>query len=79
MNELWVQLLIGVLTAGGTIIGVIASNNKHDAVVDVKLDNLTDEVKKHNNFAVKIPVMQTQIEEANRRIDDLEKVTRETR
>ena len=58
MNDIMVQLIIGCLTAGGTIIGVIASNDKHDAVVDVKLDNLTDEVKKHNNFAQRIPVLE---------------------
>lgn len=79
MNELWVQLLIGVLTAGGTILGVVTANNKHDAVTDVKIDNLTEEVRKHNNFARRIPVIEEQIREANHRIDDLEKVTRETR
>ncbi len=73
MNDLWIQLIIGCLTAGGTIIGVVAANNKHDAVVDVKLDALTEEVKKHNNFAVKIPVIEEQIKVANHRIDDLER------
>ena len=79
MNELWVQLLIGVLTAGETILGVVTANNKHDAVTDVKIDNLTEEVRKHNNFARRIPVIEEQIRVANHRIDDLEKVTRETR
>lgn len=75
MNDIWVQLIIGCLTAGGTIIGVVASNNKHDAVTDVKLDNLTDEVRKHNNFAQRIPVIEEQIKVANHRIDDLERAT----
>lgn len=73
MNDIWVQLIIGVLTAGGTIIGVVSANNKHDAVVDVKLDNLTDEVRKHNNFAQRIPVIEEQIKVVNHRIDDLER------
>ena len=73
MNDIWVQLIIGVLTAGGTILGVISANNKHDAVVDVKLDTLTEEVRKHNNFAQRIPVIEEQIKVANHRIDDLEK------
>lgn len=73
MNEIWVQLIIGVLTAGGTIIGVVSANNKHDAVVDVKLDALTEEVRKHNNFAQRIPVIEEQIKVANHRIDDLER------
>lgn len=73
MNDIWVQLIIGVLTAGGTILGVVSQNNKHDAVTDVKLDNLTEEVRKHNNFAQRIPVIEEQIKVANHRIDDLEK------
>ena len=73
MNEIWAQLIIGVLTAGGTILGVVTANNKHDAVVDVKLDNLTEEVRKHNNFAQRIPVIEEQIKVANHRIEDLEK------
>lgn len=75
MNEIWVQLIIGVLTAGGTIIGVVSANNKHDAVVDVKLDALTEEVRKHNNFAQRIPVIEEQIKVANHRLDDLERIT----
>ena len=73
MNDIWVQLIIGCLTAGGTIIGVVAANNKHDAVVDVKLDNLTEEVRKHNDFAQRIPVIEEQIKVCNHRIQDLEK------
>lgn len=73
MNDIWVQLIIGMLTAGGTILGVVSANNKHDAVVDVKLDALTEEVRKHNNFAQRIPVIEEQIKVANHRIDDLEK------
>lgn len=75
MNEIWVQLIIGVLTAGGTILGVVSANNKHDAVVDVKLDALTEEVREHNNFAQRIPVIEEQIKVANHRIDDLERIT----
>lgn len=73
MNEIWVQLIIGMLTAGGTILGVVSANNKHDAVVDVKLDALTEEVRKHNNFAQRVPVIEEQIKVANHRIDDLER------
>lgn len=75
MNEIWVQLIIGMLTAGGTILGVVSANNKHDAVVDVKLDALTEEVRKHNNFAQRIPVIEEQIKVCNHRIEDLEKIT----
>ena len=45
----------------------------NQAVTDEKLKTLTDEVKKHNAFAERIPVMEEQIRVANHRIDDLEK------
>lgn len=43
------------------------------AVTDTKLEELTREVRKHNNFAERIPVIEEQIKVANHRIDDLEK------
>ena len=43
------------------------------AVTDTKLDELTREVRRHNNFAERVPVMEEQIKVANHRIDDLEK------
>jgi hypothetical protein len=46
--------------------------DKAQAVTDTKLDNLTEEVRRHNNFAQKIPVLEEQIKVANHRIDDLE-------
>lgn len=44
----------------------------NQAVTDEKLRTLTDEVKKHNEFAQRIPVIEEQIKVANHRIDDLE-------
>lgn len=43
------------------------------AVTDTKLESLTLEVRKHNNFAERIPVIEEKIAVANHRIDDLEK------
>lgn len=45
---------------------------KSQAVTDTKLENLTAEVRAHNNFAQKIPVLEEQIKVANHRISDLE-------
>lgn len=47
--------------------------DKHQAVTDTKLDELTREVRAHNNFANRIPVIEEQIKVANHRIDDLER------
>lgn len=49
-----------------------AKLEKAQAVTDTKLQTLTDEVRKHNNFAEKIPVIEEKIKVANKRIDDLE-------
>lgn len=71
MSEIVVALITGVLT----LIGVLASNNKNRAVTDYKIDELTREVREHNNFARRMPVMEEQIKVINHRIDDLEKAT----
>ena len=47
--------------------------DKNQAVTNTKLDELTREVRAHNNFASRIPVIEEQIKVANHRIDDLER------
>ena len=46
------------------------------AVTDTKLEELTREVRQHNNFAQRVPVLEEQIKVANHRISDLERDTR---
>lgn len=50
-----------------------AKLSQHMAITDTKLEELTREVRKHNNFAERVPVMEEKIRVANHRIDDLEK------
>lgn len=75
-----VALITGVLG----LLGSIYANNraakdmdakleKQQAIMDTKLEELTREVRMHNNFAQHIPVMEEQIKVANHRISDLEK------
>lgn len=77
-------IIVAIITGGLSLIGVIVSNNrttqsmdvkldKQQAIMDTKLEELTREVRMHNNFAQKIPVMEEQIKVANHRIEDLEK------
>ena len=68
MNE----IIVALITGGITLLGVLISNGKAQAVTDTKLEALTREVREHNGFAQKIPVMQEQIKVINHRIDDLE-------
>ncbi len=50
-----------------------AKLSQHMAVTDTKLEELTREVRKHNNFAERVPVLEEQIKVANHRIGDLER------
>lgn len=50
-----------------------AKLSQHQAVTDVKLEELTREVRRHNNFAERVPVLEEQIKAANHRIQDLER------
>lgn len=74
-----IAIITGVLTLIGTIITVIVGNNKslaamdkNQAVTDTKLDALTEEVKRHNNFAQRIPVIENQIQNLDSRVSKLE-------
>lgn len=66
-------IITALITGGLTLLGVLISNSKSQAVTETKLDELTREVREHNGFAQRIPVIEEQIKVANHRIDDLEK------
>ena len=77
-------IIASLITGGLALIGVVITNiagnkkfetqlDKKQAITDVKIDALTQEVKKHNDFASRVPVMEEQIKVANHRIEDLEK------
>ena len=68
MESVIAALITGVIT----LIGVMIANSKSNAVMEYKIEELTREVRKHNGFAEKIPVIQRDIEVANHRIADLE-------
>lgn len=78
-----VSIISGIFTLAGTIISVVVGFSKasqkaaiQQAVTDTKLDELTREVRKHNNFAERLPVVEEQIKVANHRIADLEAKTK---
>lgn len=71
------ESIISALIAGAvTLLGVLISNSRAQAVTDVKISELTREVREHNNFAQRVPVLEEQIKAANHRIDDLEQQSR---
>ena len=68
MNE----IIVALITGGVTLVGVLLSNQKAQAVTETRLDELTREVREHNNFARRMPVVEEQIKVINHRIEDLE-------
>ena len=72
MNE----IIVALITGGVTLAGVLLSNQKAQAVTDTKLEELTREVREHNNFARRVPVLEEQMKVANHRIDDLEELNK---
>ena len=78
------SIVVALISGGLSLIGVILSNaasarrteqkiETAQAVTDTKLDELTREVRAHNNFAQRVPVLEEQIKVANHRLSDLEK------
>ena len=74
MGDIMETIVAALITGLVTLAGVLIANSKSQAVTDVKIEELTREVRKHNSFAEKIPVIEEQIKVANHRIDDLEHI-----
>lgn len=65
-------VIAAAITGGLTLVGVLISNNATKAVMQERINELTREVRKHNGFAERMPVVEEQIKVINHRIDDLE-------
>lgn len=68
MNE---AIITALITGGITLVGVLIANSKSQAVTETKLEELTREVREHNNFAKRMPVVESKIE---RLADDVEEL-----
>lgn len=74
-----VAIITGLISLIGTIITVITTSQKTaqdmriaQAVTDQKISDLTREVREHNEFARRVPVLESQMRDASQRIHDLE-------
>ena len=68
-------IVCALITGGLTLMGVLIANGKQQAIIDTKLDELTREVREHNSFAQRVPVIEEQIKVINHRIQDLEHIS----
>ena len=73
MSEILVALITGGLALIGSAIGVFSGIKTGQKVTEVKLEELAREVREHNNFARRMPVVEEQIKVINHRISDLER------
>lgn len=80
-------IVVALITGGLSLIGVIITNlagqqqteqklATAQAVTDTKIEELAREVRKHNDFAQRVPVLEEQIKVANHRIADLEEASK---
>ena len=85
--EIIVAIAPSLITGGLALVGVVITNRRaaremqakleqKQAVTDTKIDELTREVREHNNFARRMPVVEEQIRVANHRISDLEEANK---
>ena len=65
-------IITALITGAITLAGVLISNSKSQAVTETKIEELTREVREHNGFARRMPVVEEQIKVINHRIEDLE-------
>jgi len=66
-----VMIVIALIGVIGSVLTNVIMNGKAQAVTETKLENLIDEVKKHNDFAVRIPTMETEISYLKENVKEL--------
>lgn len=87
MEEMSEAVMVALITGGisllGTVLTILATTKKTEtsmqvtqAVTNTKIEDLTREVRKHNGFAERMPVIEEQIKVINHRIDDLEEAAK---
>lgn len=76
-------VLTALITGGLSIVGVVITNlaanrkmqyeiKQNQAVTETKIEELTREVREHNNFAHRVPILETKVKVADHRLDDIE-------
>lgn len=80
-----VALITGGLSLAGVVVTCLVTARKTEkaqevslAVMRTEITELTREVRAHNNFAQRMPVVEEQIKSINHRIDDLEQYHKPT-
>ncbi len=67
------NIIIALITGGLTLLGVLISNSRSQAVTETRLEELTREVREHNGFARRMPVVEEQIKEIKGEVTELKR------
>lgn len=73
MATILASIVTAVITGGVTLAGVLIANGKTQAVMEERIAELTREVREHNNFARRMPVLENKIEHIEERLNKLER------
>lgn len=65
-------IVVAIISSLVTLAGVLIANGRAQAITETKIEELTREVREHNNFARRMPVVEEQIKVINHRLSDLE-------
>ena len=66
-------VIVALITSGVTLFGVILANSRQNAVVQNELKHLTEELREHNNFARRMPVVEEKLSVLDHRVRELER------
>ena len=77
------SIIVAIITGGLALVGVIFTNYQSNkkieaqlvtaqAVTDTKIDNLTLEVRKHNDFVTRVPVLESRVDSLERRMERID-------
>ena len=69
----WTSIVVACVSALGAGGGSLYGIRKASCLTDYKIEKLTEEVRLHNDFASRIPLLVERLKVVNHRLDDLEK------
>ena len=67
------SIVTAVIAGSVTLAGVLIANGRAQAVIEERVAELTREVREHNNFARRMPVLENKIEHIEERLSRLER------
>lgn len=76
------SIIVAIITGGLALVGVVITNvsaNKQiennlkiaQAVTDTKIENLTNEVRRHNDYVTRVPLIEDRVERLEKKVDKI--------